>query len=214
MGSLCRLGAGLACVVVGLALGAVPAAAHTELIASSPADKAVLNTAPVLVVLEFNQPVQTDFGQVAVLDATGAHHEVGEPDVVGSTVTQALGALEPGAYEISYRVGSADGHPITGTLTFTMAGIRSTPAATPEVSSGSAEPSPSASDPHEGMDHGDRASPTAEPVETTDAGVTSPLLLGAGGVAAAAALAAVVYFAMGGRGPRETEGGEGAETGP
>jgi methionine-rich copper-binding protein CopC len=209
-----RLGAGVAGAVLGLALLSVPAAAHNELIASSPADKAVLDTAPAVVVLEFNQPVQTDFGLVAVLDATGVHHEQGGPEVVGSTVTQALGALGPGTYEISYRVGSADGHPITGTLTFTVAGIRSTPAATPEVSSGSAEPSPSASDPHEGMDHGDHASPTAEPVDTTDAGGTSPLLLGAGGVAAAAALAAVVYFAMGGRGPRETEGGEGAETGP
>jgi hypothetical protein len=208
-----RLGAGVACAVLGLALVSVPAAAHNELIGSDPADEATLDTAPTQVVLEFDQPVQTDFGLVAVLDATGVHHEQGGPEVVGSTVTQALGALEPGTYEISYRVGSADGHPITGTLTFTVAGPRSTPAATPEVSSGSAEPSPSASDPHEGMDHGDHASPTAEPVDTTDAGGTSPLLLGAGGVAAAAVLAAVVYFAMGGRGPRETEG-EGAETAP
>jgi methionine-rich copper-binding protein CopC len=199
--------------VLGLALVSVPAAAHNELIGSDPADEATLDTAPTQVVLEFDQPVQTDFGLVAVLDATGVHHEQGGPEVVGSTVTQALGALEPGTYETSYRVGSADGHPITGTLTFTVAGPRSTPAATPEVSSGSAEPSPSASDPHEGMDHGDHASPTAEPVDTTDAGGTSPLLLGAGGVAAAAVLAAVVYFAMGGRGPRETEG-EGAETAP
>ena len=209
-----RLGAGVACAVLGLALVTVPAAAHNELIGSDPADEATLDTAPTQVVLEFDQPVQTDFGLVAVLDATGVHHEQGGPEVVGSTVTQALGALEAGTYEISYRVGSADGHPITGTLTFTVAGTRSTPAATPEVSSGSAEPSPSASDPHEGMDHSDHASPTAEPVDTTDAGGTSPLLLGAGGVAAAAVLAAVVYFAMGGRGPRETEGGEGAETGP
>jgi hypothetical protein len=206
--------AGVGCAVLGLALVAAPAAAHNELIGSAPADEAIVDTAPTQVVLEFDQPVQTDFGLVAVLDATGVHHEQGEPEVIGSTVTQPLGALDPGVYEISYRVGSADGHPITGTLSFTVAGTGSTPEATPEVSSGSAEPSPSSSDPHEGMDHSDRASPTAEPVDTTDAGGTGPLLLGAGGVAAAAALAAVVYFAMGGRGPREAEGGEGAETGP
>jgi copper resistance protein C len=205
--------AGIASAVLGLALGAVPAAAHTELIASSPADKAVLDTAPAVVVLEFNQPLQTDFGQVAVLDATGAHHELGEPEVVGRTVTQALGALNAGAYEISYRVGSADGHPVTGTVRFTVAGAGSTPEATPEVSSGSVAPSPSSSDPHEGVDHDDHASPTAEPVDTTDAGGTSPLLLGAGGVAAAAVLAAVVYFAMGGRGRREAGVGEESETG-
>ena len=210
-----RLGlVGVGFAVLGLALVAAPAAAHNELIASNPADRAVLDTAPTDVVLEFDQPVQTEFGLVAVLDATGVHHERGEPQVVGSIVTQALGALGAGAYEISYRVGSADGHPITGTLIFTVAGTRSTPEATPEVSSGSVAPSPSSSDPHEGMEHDDHASPTAEPVDTTDAGGTSPLLLGAGGVAAAAVLAAVVYFAMGGRGSRETEGGEGAETGP
>jgi len=205
--------AGVGCAVLGLALVAAPAAAHNELIASNPADRAVLDTAPTDVVLEFDQPVQTEFGLVAVLDATGVHHERGEPQAVGSIVTQALGALGAGAYEISYRVGSADGHPITGTLIFTVAGTGSTPEATPEVSSGSVAPSPSSSD-HEDMDHGDHASATAEPVDTTDAGGTSPLLLGAGGVAAAAVLAAVVYFAMGGRGSRETEGGEGAETGP
>jgi hypothetical protein len=209
-----RLGAGVACAVLGLALVASPAAAHNELIASSPTDKTTLDTAPTEIVLEFDQPVQTEFGLVAVLDATGLHHEQGEPEVVGSTVTQALGALNAGSYEISYRVSSADGHPITGTLTFTVASTGSTPEATPKVSSGSAAPSPTPSDLHEGMDHGDHASPSTEPVDTTDVGGTSSLLLGVGGVAAAAALAAVVYFAMGGRGPREAEGVEGTETGP
>ncbi len=201
--------------VIGLALVAGPAAAHDELVGSTPADDATVPTAPTEVVLEFNNPVQTDFGQVAVLDETGAHHEESDPEIVGRTVTQAVDALGAGVYEISYRVGSSDAHPISGTLTFTVTGAATTPEATPQATPGSAVPTPStSSDPHEGMDHDDHASPTAEPVEVTDTGDgTSALLLGAGGVAAAAALAAVVFFAMGGRRPREPDGGEGADTG-
>ena len=209
-----RAGPAVVGAVFGVAVVAVPAAAHNELIASSPTDKAVLFTAPTEVVLRFSQAVQTDFGLVAVIDATGAHHEQGEPVAVGSTVTQALHTLDAGAYEISYRVGSADGHPITGTLTFTVTGTIPDP--TPQASRGSAAPSPSSSDPSDGVDHDDHASTPAEPVASTDAdaGGTSPLLLGAGGVAAAAVLAAIVFFAMGGRGPREAEGGDATETGP
>ncbi|HMG29296.1 MAG TPA: copper resistance CopC family protein [Jiangellaceae bacterium] len=215
MDKVLRLAAAVAGAVFGLALVAAPAAAHTELIGSTPADKATVATPPAEVVLEFNQPVQTNFGQVAVLDANGAHHEQGDLEFVGNTVVQAVGALDAGAYEISYRVGSTDGHPITGTLSFTVTGPATTPEATPQASSRPAAPSPSPSDSLEGMDHDDDTSPTSEPVEATDADDgMSPLLLGAGGIAAAAALAAVVYFAMGGRGPRETEGGDGAETGP
>ncbi|HJU96596.1 MAG TPA: copper resistance CopC family protein [Jiangellaceae bacterium] len=208
--------AGLAVVggVLGVAVVAAPTAAHTDLIGSSPADKAVLDTAPTEVVLEFNQPVQTDFGLVAVIDATGTHHELGEPVAMGSTVTQPLHPLDAGAYEISYRIGSADGHPVAGTLTFTVSGT--IPDATSQASRGSVPPSPSSSDPSTGADHDDHASASAEPVASTDAdaGGTSPLLLGAGGVAAVAALAAVVFFAMGGRGPRQADGGEGTGTAP
>ncbi|MGH9250983.1 MAG: copper resistance CopC family protein [Acidimicrobiales bacterium] len=212
MDKVLRLAVAVASAVIGLALVAGPAVAHDELVGSSPADDTTVLTAPAEVVLAFNNPVQTDFGQVAVLDETGAHHEEGDPEVVGRTVTQAVGTLGAGVYEVSYRVGSSDGHPISGTLTFTVTGAATTPEATP----GSAGPTPStSSDPHEGMDHDDHVSPTAEPVEVTDTGDgTSALLLGAGGVAAVAALAAVVFFAMGGRRPREPDGGEGAETGP
>lgn len=195
---------------LGLALVAVPAAAHTELIGSTPADKATVATAPAQVVLEFNQPVQQDFGQVAVLDAAGAHHEQGDTEVDGSIVTQHVGALAAGAYEISYRVNASDGHPITGTLTFTVAAAE-TPEPTPETSPGAAAPNPSPSD--EAMAHDSSTSPASEPVDAADAdGDTSPLLLGAGGLAAAAVVAAVVFFAMGGRGPRESEGGDEPET--
>ena len=187
MARLHRWGAALVGAAVSVTL-AVPAAAHTELIGSSPADGTTLTTAPAEVLLEFSQPVQTEFGQVAVLDDTGTHHEQGDPQIVGAIVTQSLDKLVPGAYQISYRVGAADGHPITGTLTFTVASA-------PAVS----EPNPStSSDPHEGMDHAGHPLETTPPAaESAAAGSrTGTLLLPGGGIAVAAVLGAVLYVAL------------------
>ena len=83
-GSVHRWGAALAGAAVCLA-AALPAVAHTELIGSSPADGATLTTPPAEVLLEFSEPVQTEFGQVAVLDDADVHHEQGNAQIVGAT---------------------------------------------------------------------------------------------------------------------------------
>jgi methionine-rich copper-binding protein CopC len=199
-----RWGAALVGAAICVAV-AVPAAAHVELIGSSPADGATLTTAPAEVLLEFSEPVQTEFGQVVVLDDTGAHHEQGDPQTVGAIVTQSLDKLVPGAYQISYRVGAADGHPITGALTFTVASA-------PAVS----EPNPStSSDPHEGMDHADHPVETTTPAaESAGAGgSTDTLLFAGGGIAVAAVLGAVLYVALDRRRPGSSGDAPEAEQG-
>ena len=168
----------LGALVAALALtGAIPAAAHNELVGSTPADGATVATAPREVVLEFDQPVQEPFTQVAVLDAADGHHERDEPLIDGVTVTQGLDDLVPGTYRISYRLGSADGHPITGTLTFTV-----TPPAT-STETTTAEPSPEV------------VTPAAATSTTEQASNTSTLLL-VGGLAVVV-LGAVVYLMTG-----------------
>ncbi len=97
---LAGLGAGLL-----LCIPALPrtgdSRAHTELRSSSPAAGATLDAAPATRgtgtldphrrrVLTFNQAVQTEFAQVAVLDAAQAHLETGAASVVGENVTQAV----------------------------------------------------------------------------------------------------------------------------
>ena len=213
MARLHRWGAALAGAAMCVAV-AVPAAAHTELIGSSPADGATLTIAPAEVLLEFSQPVQTEFGQVAVLDDTGTHHEQGDPQIVGAIVTQSLDKLVPGAYQISYRVGAADGHPITGTLTFTVA---SAPPSTSSAQTASPVPLPESTsvDPHEDMDHADH------PAETTPAaaesaaagGSNGTLLLAGGGIAVAAVLGAVLYVALDRRRPGGSRDAAEAEQG-
>lgn len=122
----------LVVAVVGVVLSATPAAAHAALVGSDPADGATLTEPPAEVTLEFSEPVQQDFTQIAVLDAGDNHYEDGAPEVVGGMITQAVHDLPAGEYRISYRVGSSDGHPVTGVLTFTVAA----------PDEGGAEPSP------------------------------------------------------------------------
>lgn len=209
-----RLGAALAGAAI-CVVAAVPAAAHTELIGSTPADGAALPTAPVEVVLEFSQPVQTEFGQVSVLDDAGTHHERGGPQIEGAIVTQSLDALAPGAYQISYRVGSADGHPITGTLTFTVASAATSEATPsgPQTASPMPSPDPASTDSHQGMDHADHPVETTTPAaESAAAGSSSgTLLLAGGGIAVAAVLGAVLYVALDRRRPDGTRDAAEAE---
>jgi copper resistance protein C len=205
--SVRRWGAALTGAAICLA-AASPAVAHTELIGSSPADGATLTTPPAEVLLEFSEPVQAEFGQVAVLDDADVHHEQGNPQIVGATVTQGVDALSAGTYRISYRVGSADGHPITGTLAFTVTAETNAPEAL------STKPTPAATsvDPHEGINHADHPGETATPAAESATGSGDALLYAGGGVAVAAVLGAVVYVALDRRRPRDEPNAE--EAGP
>jgi copper resistance protein C len=209
--SVRRWGAALAGAAICLA-AALPAAAHTKLIASSPADGATLTTPPAEVLLEFSEPVLAEFGQVAVLDDADVHHEQGNPQIVGATVTQGLDELSAGAYRISYRVGSADGDPITGTLTFTVtAAAETTP---PDASPTTPTAVATSVDPQDGVNPADHPSETATPVAESAAGGSDALLYAGGGIAVAAVLGAVLYVALDRRRPRDEPTAEEAGPGP
>ncbi|MFI0820197.1 copper resistance protein CopC [Streptomyces sp. NPDC021098] len=107
---------------------APPAAAHTELTGSTPDDGTRLATAPGRVALTFNDPMDARYSRVAVTGASGRSLTAGAATVAGRTVTQALAAdAPPGRYTVGYRVVSADGHPVSGSLTFTVATARTVP---------------------------------------------------------------------------------------
>lgn len=113
---------------------------HARLVSSAPADKSTVDTAG-QVVLTFNETVNPDFVAVRVAGPDGDEAD-GSPTVEGPTVTQPLTApLGAGAHTVTYRVVSADGHPISGTLTFTT--TADTPTPTPSATA--ATPSPTAS---------------------------------------------------------------------
>ncbi len=111
-------------VLCGLALllGAAPAFAHTRLQSSDPADGASVATRPARVSLTFNEAMQAGFTTITVVGPDGTR----VPDRRGHgrrrhSVTVGLPPLGPaGRYEIGYRVVSDDGHPVTGSVAFTL----------------------------------------------------------------------------------------------
>ncbi len=117
-----RLGLVLAgCCVVLIAAGA-PALAHDELVGSTPADGAVLTEGPTEVVLTFSEDVQDLGTAVLVREESGRDAAGGGLAIEGPVVTQKVDATAAGIYTTSYRVVSADGHPVSGELTFTVSG--------------------------------------------------------------------------------------------
>lgn len=103
-------------------LGATgPAAAHAALISSDPADGATVGTPPRQIRLTFSQPVQESFSTVTVTGPGGRRWQRGPARSDGAVVTVPLQPLRPaGRYIVAYRVLSADGHPVDGTIAFTL----------------------------------------------------------------------------------------------
>jgi hypothetical protein len=109
-------------LICGLALllGSGVAAAHTRLVSSDPADGSTRDTGPTTVSLVFNEAMEPGFSTVTVIGPDGRDYRTGDVRADGGTVTVDVAPLGPaGRYEIGYRVISADGHPVTGSVSFT-----------------------------------------------------------------------------------------------
>jgi copper transport protein len=113
-----RVVAVFALAALALGLAASSAFAHATLERSTPERGAVLDRAPRHVSLEFDEPVEAAFGAVRVFDGRGSQVPTGPVRRSGTTVAVGLPALADGAYTVTYRVISADGHPVSGGLTF------------------------------------------------------------------------------------------------
>ncbi len=117
-----RLGVALA--VAATALGALSpvASAHATLERTSPERGAVLEQPPEEVVFGFDEPVEAAFGAVRVFDGRGRQLKTGplrRPGGRSSAIAVSLPVSVPqGAYTATYRVVSADGHPVSGGLIF------------------------------------------------------------------------------------------------
>lgn len=104
-----------------LLLGTGVASAHTGLLSSDPADGTSLDTGPDRVSLEFNDTMQSSFSTITVVGADGTQFQTGDVTADGGTVSIGVSPLgTAGRYEIGYRVISEDGHPVTGSVAFTL----------------------------------------------------------------------------------------------
>jgi methionine-rich copper-binding protein CopC len=125
-----------------LLLGASPAFAHAEFESSDPADGASLATGPSTISVTFSDTMQQGFNELTVIGPDGTtHYENGEVLADGDTVSVGVNPLGPaGRYQIGYRVLSDDGHPVSGSVAFTLTAPG--PAAAQLASSAAAAPAP------------------------------------------------------------------------
>ncbi|WP_207921449.1 copper resistance protein CopC [Micromonospora sp. KC721] len=119
-----RLGAAAALLVTLVALllaPATPASAHAVLVSSSPVASAVVPQAPAEVVLTFSESVRKVTGKIRVIAPDGSRADRGEPVFQGAVVTIPVDQGGPrGTYLVSYRVISADSHPVSGAFTYSV----------------------------------------------------------------------------------------------
>src|SRR6516162_3641895 len=124
--------AGLVARLIALLIALAPASgacAHASLVKAVPADGAVMPLPPATLTLTFNEPVSPLV--VRLIGPDGAPIAPTAVTAEDTTITiSAPPALRRGTHVLSWRVISADGHPVGGSLMFSI-GARS-PAAQPE----------------------------------------------------------------------------------
>ncbi|MPV48971.1 hypothetical protein GCG21_02880 [Pseudactinotalea sp. HY160] len=114
------LASAFAAALLLLPLLGAPALAHSALTGAVPGEGDQLASTPGEVTLTFNEDI-TDLGtEVIVTGPNGDILSAGKVEVEGPTITQRLVSSRPaGAYTVTWRAVSADGHPISGEYTFT-----------------------------------------------------------------------------------------------
>jgi copper resistance protein C len=120
-----------------IALPAMPAWAHNYLVATTPAEGAVVTEQPGTISLETNDEL-LDVGDGSAIRVQGPderYYGDGCTEVVGATAEARAELGTPGEYTVTWQVVSTDGHPISGTWTFQWQ-----PAEGVELAEGSADP--------------------------------------------------------------------------
>src|ERR1700748_1068406 len=121
-----RFAAALAFILLAVCC-ATPAFAHVSHVATEPRDGAVVAAAPKRVELRFNEKVTA--GAVHLIDATGKLRDDAGVEARDETIAATMPPdLPQGTSVVSYRVISADGHPVAGSVTFSVGTPTSTKA--------------------------------------------------------------------------------------
>ena len=96
----------------------LPASAHSSEVLTNPDDGARLESLPAEATMAFGEAPET--ADVVLASPDGKVHKL-PSKIVGTVVLVRVPPSGPrGMYKLSYRVVSADGHPISGSSTFTI----------------------------------------------------------------------------------------------
>lgn len=119
--------------LMGSLLALPSATGHASQTGSSPAAGAVLDAAPSSVEVTFDTPVM-DVGAALVVRSEDGTVISGAPEVDRTAIRVAVPPdAMPGRYAVAFRVVSQDGHPITSTFDYTVAGEAPTTTAPPSA---------------------------------------------------------------------------------
>jgi len=124
-----RLIAGLA-ILLSVFCFATRASAHASLVSAAPADGSILASAPKMVELQFNESVTP--AVIHLIDAEGRARDDTIVRAVGEAILISLPEhLPQGTQVLSYRVISQDGHPVGGSLLFSIGAVTRAASAEP-----------------------------------------------------------------------------------
>lgn len=178
-----RIVAGIVVAFAAVLAVAAPASAHDELVSSTPESGQRLTEAPSEIALTFSADVLGTGAAVIVADADGRDWAAAQPQLDGATVTVALQPDMPAAgYEVRWRVVSSDGHPIAGTIPFTVGDGTA-------LEHGTQTTAPTADGAGTRSDDA-----TADEAGQENAGALRVALIGAAGAGIAVALFALILF--------------------
>ncbi|MEZ5184813.1 MAG: copper resistance protein CopC [Candidatus Nanopelagicales bacterium] len=122
-------------------VSAAPAAAHTDLISTDPVDGQTLTEPPDEVSLRFGEDLLPAGDRLVAKDADGQTVELGDSEVDGAVLSATWpSSAAAGEYRVAYRAVASDGHPLEGSFTFTIEGVRDTTAPPAESASPASAP--------------------------------------------------------------------------
>ena len=113
------------CAVIAL-ISPLPAQAHTSLVSSVPIKNSTIKAMPKTIAMTFDDKLIKIAGKnvskFSVVGPDGKEIKLGPITLTNQIISAAV--LEPkpkpGIYKINYRVISGDGHPVSGTIKFTL----------------------------------------------------------------------------------------------
>lgn len=119
------------------------AQAHADFVSSNPSNGSVIQSFPSEISLTFNEELLTlddeSVNTISLFGPDGIEIALSSAEVTGAnlvgTVAGDAAALPAGKYRVSYRVVSADGHPVKGEISFEVAPLE-------EIATTQANPTP------------------------------------------------------------------------
>lgn len=116
-------------VCAAFAHAATRALLHATLLRATPAANSHLTKPPETIRLVFSEQIVPELSQITLIgpDGSGTQLQVAnDPHDVRTLVGRIPGQLTGGRYKVSWRVLSADGHPVGGSLNFSIGGVSDT----------------------------------------------------------------------------------------